>query len=70
MPQDRILPLVITPHFYVGGSDHFIPISMTFTVIARDSFRELRRAADGTVYAVRLQPLPLMAIAKPRKTNR
>jgi hypothetical protein len=43
---------------------------MTFTVIARDPYRELRRAADGTLYAVKLQPLPLMAIAKPRKTNR
>jgi len=70
MPQDRILPLVIYTPSQVGGCVHILPISMTFTVIARDPYRELRRAADGTVYAVKLQPLPLMAKAKPRKTNR
>jgi hypothetical protein len=70
MPQDRILPLVITPHFLVGGSDHLHLPPVKFTVIARDPYNELRRAPDGTLYTVRLQPLPLMAKAKPRKTNR
>jgi hypothetical protein len=43
---------------------------MTYTVVARDSVWELRRAADGSLYRVKLQPLPLMKLAKRRKTNR